>query len=75
MELMEDDTEIKTTDTNTETEETISDTSQETEKTNIEIEEVKDTNKTEFIMPTSVPDMQKIKTILTKNPGEIYIRI
>jgi hypothetical protein len=26
-------------------------------------------------MPTSVPDMQKIKTILTKNPGEIYIRI
>jgi hypothetical protein len=26
-------------------------------------------------MPTSVPDMQKIKTILTENAGEIYIRI
>jgi hypothetical protein len=73
MELMEDDTEIKTTDISTEIEISNSDPIQDTEETNIQ--EVKDINKTEFIMPTSVPDMQKIKTILTENAGEIYIRI
>jgi hypothetical protein len=73
MELMEDDSEIKITKLNTEIEDLNPAPNQEIEETDIEQE--KNTNKTEFIMPTSIPDMQKIKTILTENPGEIYIRI
>jgi predicted DNA binding protein len=67
MELMEDEPEIKTIHQTQDTIKTkdkdtcciVEDISQQIEGQNI--------NKTEFIMPTSMQDMQKIKTILTEH--------
>ena len=67
---MEDEPEIKTKKTNLDI-----DTTSRNCCTIENVETPKDIDKTEFIIPTNITDMNKIKTILTQNKGDINIKI